>query len=208
MKNTIDKAISSFSCEMYPETLSEVFKDYSLSEYLKRYIDVVNFGENIQKHQAQYIVLLYEGSVHMKLDYPATRTLLLYGLFRKNKDLFIKIHEEIQPHKQVKENVLELLLNIINVTEFKDTYDVVSIINDTNDMFLYTFDGNFKIIEEKILQQISKTYRNSDYENIKEYIFNKIVAIQWKSRWAKLKSFHRNYPQIVKDTRVKFLSYN
>lgn len=205
MEDTINQAITNFNCEQHTDILKTVYKDLGLSQYFNKAIEHYKATElSVPVEKLSKIALLYEGGAFMKLPYNEMQALMLYGLFVKKKQTFLNIHESIAVHHRIGEKTMKLLEEIIDKIVIKKSYDIANIINDHVEMFMYVDKDDFFPIECMIKgHSVAMNHTLSEKELI-DVIFMKLQAYQWKSRWAKMKSFKRNYPQILKDIKIRY----
>lgn len=218
--DNIDHCLSNFICDQNIDILPQVLQEVGIEQYFKLLcqelqIDLttnlstaLNHNTNVDKaiflNDCIYTALLYEGGHHNKVRRTDMKVMLVYGLFRNNKLLFDEIHNKIDAHKQLNEDQLSLYHSNKNKTVFKTTADWHCVINDTNDMFYYYKQWNCSEIIQRIKDQ---RYKMCGYQDslIITSVFTKLHATAWKTRWAKMKSFKRNFPAIVNTNRLLWL---
>lgn len=208
---TVEKLLLGYSCETNIAILVKAFSDFSIKEYFKillKELKIDNFEEfsklkesDIKSEELKLFFynckltsLIFEGSYHSKLSYSDTQIALIAGLYC---GLFKRRLFELVPEKNsLDEDQYKKLFQVLDKTALKHTSDLNAVLIDAFEMYPYWCQSDYPIVLEKISKH-NKTMYDLDISVSINVVIVKLHQISWKTRWAKIKSFNRNYPSIV-----------
>lgn len=219
----IDELLTQYKMETDIGVLPKIFFDYGLKDYFNKaceYFNIITFygsfeafsalkRENITKVKdlefykiCKYTALVYEGCSFNKLSYKETQTALIYSLFKTlgYKTFVEQINSSIKETKQLSVEQYDELQWIFPKEKFKQSCDLYNVFTDANEMYVYWCIALDSEVISKIDNHFKKMPRISS-ELCIEYIFTQIKKISWKTRWAKMKAFNRNYYTVVDSLR-------
>lgn len=228
---TVENAMSLLNLESHYQIVDEVFTNHGLKSYFDNYFTSQFMTyENVIKDKdfifkAKTLMLYYEGMLFHNLSGNEIKQVLLYGLYkfddktRKGQEpaaaRLERIHSALPEKRQVSENVLLGAVDLMLRDIAKNKTDKATIIKDSASMTLYfNDDTSHQLVEFSIHKHMDGfpgygSYRSRNgYDASVDYIHDKMMIPVWLSRWAKLKSFNRNYPKLIAASRQQFKEQN
>jgi hypothetical protein len=219
----IDELLTNYKMETDIGVLPKIFFDYGLKDYFTKaceYFNIFTFygsfeafsaikRENITRVKdlefykiCKYVALVYEGCSFNRLSYKEVQVGLIYSLF---KTLGFKTFQEeinccIKETKKLSPQQYNELQWIFPKEKFKQSCDLYNVFTDANQMYVYWCTALDSEVASKINNHFKKM-RDISSELCIEYIFTEIKKTSWKTRWGKMKAFHRNFYSTVETLR-------
>lgn len=207
--------------------VNEVFTNHGLKSYFDNYLtsQFTTYENAIREKdfifKAKTLMLYYEGLLFHNLSGNEIKQVLLYGLYkldnktRKGQEpaaaRLERIHSALPEKRQVSETVLLGAVDLMLRDIAKNKTDKATIIKDSTSMALYFNDDTSHQLVEFTIHKHMRGGAFGDghsYEASVDYIHDKMLIPVWISRWAKLKSFNRNYPKLIAASRKRFKEEN
>lgn len=225
----IDQLLTQYKCESDISILDKVFFDYGLRDYFNKLCEQYNivffYGsfeafsaikrENILRTKdlefykiCKFTALIFEGCKHINCSYKQTQLGLLYGAFNSlgYSKFSLDVHEKVKDKNKISEEQLDELKWILPKEKFKNSCDLYMVLMDAREMFVYWCEYLDTEITDKVQAHFKKMYSIPQSMCV-DYIFTQIKKTNWKTRWAKLKAFNRDFYKVTETLRIKLLNH-
>lgn len=221
----INELLDGYKVETNIGILPKVFFDYGLKDYFTKACEEFSINvfygnfevfslitrgsltraKDIEFYKiCKFTSLVYEGCIYNKLSYKDIQIALIYSLFNylSFKKFFDEIHFSIKDAKKLNVDQIDELEWIFPKEKFKQTCDLFRVLTDAKEMYVYWCTPLDQELISKIDNHFSKMPGISS-ELCIEYIFTEILKTNWKTRWAKMKSFNRNFNKLVHTLKLE-----
>lgn len=227
MIEELKKSMSGLNMEQHYKNVREVFVDNAIKEYFDNYVNhhFTDLEQALEQKKfifkAKSLMLYYEGGLFHNLSTSEMKQLMLYGLFKIDNrtkkaqepavELLQRFHNALPEKRQVSDTVIENVFDLLLKDMARNKRDVATITKDAALMELYFCDDSSKeTVEYAIHDKMNSGYvdRSYSYSTSVDYVHDKLLIPMWNSRWAKVKSFSRNWPKLVAQSRKSFKEQN
>lgn len=216
----IDVAIANHQLVNHPEYLQEIIEMYGCVKYFNKYLQHLGYSKFKDalvnkpiENMAKYILLCFEGAVYCNLDNAEIKQLLLISLFRYNQSAkeatyrFDEIHNALDEKHQLSVEKEDYILAALKGIKETTKDQTLRVILDSAIMlpFHLAEDSQLEHIQDLVNQEYSKTnYRDPDNKLMFTVVTGKLIAVQFKTNWAKIRAFKINWPELIKTQTSKY----
>lgn len=200
----------------------ELISNYGLTAYIKLILDEYKFKSIEESYEHSHfkfryihMLLAYEAAIYQRLNNFELKQLLVIAFFinrqyeQKAYDMFMYYHEQLKPTQRLPNEMLDVIVPLIKKKINKERSIFAKIMKDILVMVPYSVDENFKKEQYEILIDYERDYGRAQTET-RSYlihdVFNRLFQQQWLTRWAELKAYKLNWPEVLKKDKEALLA--